>query len=86
MIPSGLTSTSSKGIGASRISAASFAKGCDDKPWYDFVQSTCLLPSSRMSGSSARPVVMSCMGDTSSIGSGFDAGFAAAGGAAFAAL
>lgn len=32
MMPSGLTSTSSKGIGASKTSAASLENGWDDRP------------------------------------------------------
>ncbi len=75
MIPSGLTSTSSNGIGAIKVSAASFENGCADNPWKERVQSTCLLPSSRMRGSSSIPDVISRMGDWSSMeGFGGDLG------------
>ena len=40
-MPSGLISTSNGSNGASRISAASFAKGATDKPWNELVQSMC---------------------------------------------
>lgn len=63
MIPSGLHSTSSKGMGARRTSAASLEKGCADSPWKDRVQSTWRCPSSRMMGSSARPDERSWIGD-----------------------
>lgn len=67
MIPSGLTSTSSNGIGAISTSAASLENGAADRPWKDFDQSTCLSPSSMVSGSSAMPCVRSVRGDWSSI-------------------
>lgn len=67
MIPSGLTSTSSNGIGAISTSAASLENGAADKPWKDFDQSTCFSPSSMVSGSSAMPRVRSVRGDWSSI-------------------
>lgn len=66
-MPSGLHSTSSTGIGANSTSAASLEKGCADSPWKERVQSTCWAPSSRMRGSSARPVVRSVMEDWASI-------------------
>jgi hypothetical protein len=40
-MPSGLISISKGSNGASRISAASFAKGATDKPWNELVQSMC---------------------------------------------
>lgn len=71
IIPSGLTSTSSNGIGASNTSAASLEKGWDDRPWNERVQSTCRVPSSRIISSSASPVVISFIGETSSMDADF---------------
>lgn len=72
-MPSGLHSTSSTGMGARSTSAASLEKGWADRPWKERVQSTWREPSSRIRGSSARPVVRSEMGDWSSIESGLEA-------------
>jgi hypothetical protein len=66
MIPSGLTSTSSCGTGANRMSAAAWGKGVEESPWNERVQSTCVVGSSRFDvrisgsggpGESARPWV-----------------------------
>lgn len=71
MMPSGFTSTSSNGIGAINTSDAFSENGWADSPWKDRVQSTCFSFSSRIKGSSARPCVMSFMGDWSSMESAF---------------
>jgi hypothetical protein len=73
-MPSGLHSTSSAGMGARSTSAASLEKGSALRPWKERVQSTWRVPSSRMRGSSARPVVKSEMGDWSSIEESLEAG------------
>jgi len=73
-MPSGLHSTSSGEMGARSTSAASLEKGWALRPWKERVQSTWRAPSSRMSGSSARPVVRSEMGDWSFIEGGSVAG------------
>lgn len=73
-MPSGLHSTSSAGMGARSTSAASLEKGSALRPWKERVQSTWRAPSSRMRGSSARPVVKSEMGGWSSIGEALEAG------------
>lgn len=57
-MPSGLTSTSSNGIGCSSVSAASLGNGSADRPWKEVVQSTlsfCRSPSSSARGASSRP-------------------------------
>lgn len=66
-MPSGLHSTSSRAMGARSTSAASLEKGCAERPWKERVQSTWRAPSSRIKGSSARPVVRSEMGEGGSV-------------------
>jgi len=54
------------------MSAASLLNGWADRPWKERAQSTCLLPSSRTIGSSARPLeVMSLMEDCESMAGAF---------------
>jgi hypothetical protein len=72
-MPSGLHSMSSTGMGARSTSAASLEKACADKPWKERVQSTWREPSSRIRGSSAKPVVRSVRGVCSFIESELDA-------------
>jgi len=55
-MPSGLISTSSGSIGASSISAASFANGATDRPWNELLQSMCEGSSScSLIGSPSKP-------------------------------
>ena len=58
-MPSGLTSMSSGSMGASKMLAASLEKASLERPWNDRVQSTWRAPSSRITGSSLRPLVRS---------------------------
>ena len=50
IIPSGLTSMSSFGIGWSRASAASLGNASVERPWNERAQSTCRVPSSSTMG------------------------------------
>lgn len=72
-MPSGLHSMSSTGMGARSTSAASLEKGCALRPWKERVQSTWREPSSRIKGTSARPLVRSVIGLWSSIESDLEA-------------
>ena len=80
IIPSGLISMSSAGMGCSNASAASLLNACVESPWNERAQSTCGLPSSRTKGVSSKPLVRSGRGSVAvwAVVAAWDAGAAAA--------